>query len=106
MVATNQMENSAPLPSAAELLNRTESLAEVRRLLSRSVNQVAEDKLLGAKGIDLFLEQGDRSVDSWVSTDDNLRLEYDTPKANVNPPQPSFQRNLSLLSAARGNDRQ
>lgn len=101
LVATNEAGNSAPLPIAADLLARTDSLAEVRRLLSRSANQVAEDQLLGPKEIDLFLTQGEQNKDSWVSTDDNLRLEYDTPKANVNPPQPSFQRNLSLLSAAK-----
>jgi len=37
----------------------------------------------------------------WLSTDNNLSLEYSTPKANVNDPAESATRNMSILSRFR-----
>ena len=38
---------------------------------------------------------------SWLSTDDNLVLEYSTPRANVNDGEKTFKANRTLLVGFR-----
>ena len=43
----------------------------------------ANDLLLDTPGIDRFIFDNGIDRSAWLSTDDNLALEYSTPKANA-----------------------
>ena len=51
--------------------------------------------------MDRFLTEVGIEPSAWLSTDDNLRLEYDTPRANANDAGQSFADNKSLLERFR-----
>jgi spermidine synthase len=76
IVATNDAERAVPRSSAMELLRQTPGLAEVRRI-------------------------AEREPSLWWSTDDNLRLEYSTPRANVNDAEKTMRFNIHMLTGYR-----
>lgn len=60
--------------------------------------------ILSPDGVDRFLaaaaeSEGLADPADLVSTDDNLKLEYSTPRANVRPYTPTLQSNLSFLQS-------
>ena len=59
------------------------------------------NRRFGAAGVDRFLNEYDIGGVSWVSTDDNLVLEYSTPRANVNDGEKTFKANRTLLVGFR-----
>jgi spermidine synthase len=101
LVATNDAQRAQPTAAALARLQQTTGLTDLRRLLQRDLADLARDRLLEPQGIDRFVQRGgsDRSV--WHSTDDNLLLEYSTPRANVNHPGASFKRNIEFLASFR-----
>jgi predicted membrane-bound spermidine synthase len=101
LIATNSTERSAPNARALQLLEQTSSFGKVRGSLERPISAIAGDRLLDDKGIDRFLKGIGIEERLWWSTDDNLLLEYSTPKANVNDASRSYQENLGLLSQFR-----
>ncbi len=101
LVATNDERHAAQQPQALAMLESEPGLASVRQVLGRPLAALAADRLLDPAGVDRFVTQLGVDPRLWISTDDNLRLEYSTPRANVNDPQSSIQRNLALLGKAR-----
>lgn len=101
LVATNAEHRAAPVPQAMHSLQVAPQLAEARQIVARSPAQIAQDRLLTPQGIDGFLSHAGVESSFWVSTDDNLRLEYGTPKANVNDAKLSFAANMALLERFR-----
>lgn len=97
LVATNAAEHAAPTPQALQALNQAPQLADARRIVGRGAESLSGDRFLTAQGIDRFLVEMGVEPKFWVSTDDNLRLEYDTPKANVNDPAKSYSANMAML---------
>ena len=97
LVATNAAERAAPTPRALAALNQAPGLADARRIVGRRIDDLTGDRLLGPQGIDRFVVEVGIEPKIWVSTDDNLRLEYDTPKANVNDATKSFASNMAML---------
>lgn len=101
LVATDSQHRIAPVPQAMQALQAAPELAETRQILGRSPAEIAQDRLLTPEGIDRFLTHAGVDPSFWVSTDDNLRLEYGTPKANVNDAKQSFAANMALLERFR-----
>ena len=97
LIATNDFAHHQATPSTIDNLDSSSRLQAVRELAGRNFSSIAGDLLLSPKQVDLFLDRVGFSRDLWVSTDNNLRLEYSTPKANANPPDQSFQINMKLL---------
>lgn len=99
LIATNEPAHSQPTPTALRALDSAPGLQEVRGLAGRSFSDIANDLLLSPLQVNLFLDEVGFSRELWISTDNNLRLEYSTPKANANPPDQSFQVNMRLLQS-------
>lgn len=97
LVATNSLSRAQWRPAAVAALEQAPQLAEVRRILDRDIGTLRDELLLTPQGVDRYLSEVGIEPRLWVSSDDNLRLEYDTPKANVNDATESFKANLDLL---------
>lgn len=99
LIATNDAAKSQPSSLTLTALDTSVKLQPVRALAGRTFAAIAGDLLLTPAQVDLFLDKVgiDRSL--WISTDNNLRLEYSTPKANASPPDRSFQINMKLLTS-------
>jgi len=101
LIATNSEEHKSPSAAAIQKLETVDTLQSIRSILSRPIASVANDMLLDAAGVDRFIKSVGIDGKLWLSTDDNLRLEYSTPKANVNDAQESYRTNILLLDQAR-----
>lgn len=101
IVASNASGRAAPRADAVDRLEHSVSLAEVRRIVSSPIAGLAASRLLDAAGIDRYLQSWVLPPEYWASTDDNMFLEYSTPKANANDAKSSFEQNIGILSRFR-----
>lgn len=97
LVATNSAAKASANPVAMQTLRASAPLADALRIVGRSPELLAEDIFLNAPAVDRFLTGFGIDPSVWYSTDDNLRLEYDTPLGNVNDAARSFADNKALL---------
>jgi spermidine synthase len=97
IVATNDQLRAAPSERAMEMLQQAPGLADVRRIAERDIAELPRDILLGSEGVDRLIASFGDEPSLWWSTDDNLRLEYSTPKANVNDGEKTIRANRSML---------
>jgi len=97
LVATNSSSRAEWRPDAVAALKKSPQLAEVRNILGRDVETIRTELVLAPQGVARYLAEVGVDPRLWVSTDVNLRLEYDTPKANVNDAEKSFKANFELL---------
>jgi spermidine synthase len=98
LVATNSEARKSPTKEAMRLLETAPELQSVRGIFERSISTIANARLLDNASVDRYittLSGGDPKL--WVSTDDNLYLEYSTPKGNVYDAQRSEQKNFEQL---------
>ncbi len=98
LIATNDAAKGRPVPAAMAMLDDSPRLHAVRDLAGRTFADMANDLLLAPTQVDEFLARTGVNRDLWLSTDNNLRLEYNTPKANAAPPDQSFSINMKLLT--------
>lgn len=101
LVAGNDAQRAQPQADAIAALAQSPGLAEIRRIAGRPAERLLEDRWLDPEGVDRFIAGSTNAPEAWISTDDNLRLEYDTPKANVNDGAKSFANNKALLQRYR-----
>ncbi len=97
-----------PTEETLAALDGAPALAQARALFGGSVRGLLGTRLLGPEGVDRFLQAAlERGfpVEDLISTDDNLFLEYDSPRGNVRPSVPSMNANLALLLAGAGGER-
>lgn len=97
LVATNSRLHKAPNDLALQALNKQNALGEVRQIVGRDLAAIATEILLSPEGVDRLVASVGSEVAWLISTDNNLRLEYSTPKANVNDPVKSYEANIRLL---------
>lgn len=97
LVATNDEMRKLPNRNALVTLEKEVGLAEVRRIAGRDYTAIAGDLVLKPDEIDRFIAKFGVTPELLASTDNNLLLEYSTPKSNVNDPARSYEANLSLL---------
>jgi len=96
IVATND-PTSTPRQSNATLLKQTGSLRPLLEILGQDPGYILGLRLLEPAGTDAMLDSLGLPPSYWISTDDNLALEYDTPKGNVFDTQKSFTGNKKFI---------
>lgn len=100
LVASNSASRAEPSPAAIERLQQQPGLAPMREVLGRPAASLPADRLLDPAGVDRLLADATPVISAWWSTDNNMLLEYQTPKANVNDPAKSYAANLAWLQRA------
>ena len=101
LVATNDPARAHPRLSGAVALEQSASLKAVRGMLGRPLRTLVGDRLLDSDGVDRYVHAWGAEPSTWLSTDDNVALEYSTPRANANPANSSMALNLEVLSRFR-----
>jgi len=96
LVASNSPD-AAPNAEYLKQLERAEALKSLYRLYGGSLKQLPEKRLLDPSAIDELLAAFRLPPSHWVSTDDNLILEYSTPRGNALDGARSYQLNIELL---------
>ncbi|QRX84198.1 fused MFS/spermidine synthase [Glaciimonas sp. PAMC28666] len=99
LIATNDGARAQASSSMTAALDASPQLRSVRELAGRGFASIAGDLLLSPTMVDALLNRVSGPRGQWISTDNNLKLEYNTPKANANSPDRSFQSNLKLLNS-------
>jgi hypothetical protein len=61
------------------------------------VEELEQSVIIDPRGVDLFLESLGVPASTWIATDDNLVLEYGTPKGNVLDGPASMRHNVATL---------
>ncbi len=89
-------------PIAANLaqIDATPTLASLLSVIGGSSRGLLQARLLDPAATDRLLGSLGKPASYWVSTDDNLRLEYSTPRGNALDGQKSRDRNMDLLQRA------
>lgn len=100
LIATNDAAHARPAPAIVAALDAAPQLEPVRNLAGRSFASIGGDLLLSPPQVDILLDSAGLNR-ARISTDNNLKLEYNTPKANANPPDRSFEINMGLLRLAQ-----
>ena len=98
LIATNDEKRSSPLPDVIASLDASPRLSAVRLLAGRNFSGISKDLLMSPSQVGSLLNQFGADQGLWVSTDNNLRLEYNTPKANVVGADRSLMNNLNFLN--------
>ena len=101
IVASNDAA-AAQTDANAALMGRTPALAAHLSLYGGSAEKVREALLLDPAGVDRVLAASGVSPEQLVSTDDNLILEYGTPKGNVLDGTRSREDNVAFLRRFAG----
>jgi predicted membrane-bound spermidine synthase len=96
IVATNDPA-SAPHPAHLQALERTSALAPLLAQLPGGAAGVLAARLLEPAATERLLARFGLPLSAWVSTDDNLRLEYSTPKGNALDGLHSLRQNIEWL---------
>ncbi len=99
-----------PVPENAALLDAVPAFKEPLATYGGSSSALSQMLVLDPAGTDRFIDSvakatGKASVMELVSNDDNLLLEYSTPRANVRPYAASLKHNLGVLEKFGGHGR-
>ncbi|GAB4396811.1 MAG: hypothetical protein OHK0048_02810 [Rhodoferax sp.] len=103
LIASNSVETSSP---SARAILQVEKNPELDRIFSTYAVHPADllaGRLVSPSEMDRVIGGFGGLASQWISTDDNLRLEYSTPKANAVQNDTSFERNLKWLESAKVN---
>jgi spermidine synthase len=97
IIASNSVSHQ-PSKENAILLDQCETLKPLLRLQAgNTAVGLLNNILLRPENVDKLLSAFGTEQDYWVSTDDNLFLEYDTPKGNALPDEGTIQTNVEFL---------
>lgn len=99
LVASNDGTTEADAANLAALDGRA-ALTPLLALSGGSAAPVRDMRVLDPAALTRFVDSFGAPRDYWLSTDDNLRVGYATPRGNVEDTTRSFKRNLGLLHAA------
>jgi predicted membrane-bound spermidine synthase len=97
IIATNS-SNAFPREENAEMIKRTASLKPLLEILHADPANVVRRPLLDPQGTDRLLSAFGVPASVWVSTDDNLFLEYSTPKGNASEGTATFESNTNFIA--------
>jgi hypothetical protein len=81
----------------AAIVDSAPGLKELLASIGGSARDLLKTRLLDPAGTDLFLSSFGMPGPYWISTDDNLKLEYSTPRGNVLDGAQSIESNIELL---------
>jgi predicted membrane-bound spermidine synthase len=96
IVASN---DPAASPHSRHVLSLRErpGLKDILALYDGHVEELAESVIIDPRGVDLFLGSLGVPAQTWIATDDNLVLEYGTPKGNALDGAASMKHNIATL---------
>lgn len=97
IIAANDA-NARPSEANVAKIDASPGLKQFLPLIGGSAGSLLKTRLLEPAATDLFLGGFGTPAPFWVSTDDNLKLEYSTPKGNALDGAASIARNIELLS--------
>jgi hypothetical protein len=97
IIVASDDPSTRPTAGNAALLRKTPSLDSVLAILGADPATLLGGLLLDPAGTDRLLSSFGLPEKYWVSTDDNLRLEYDTPKGNALDGTRSFNGNVNFI---------
>lgn len=100
IIASNTLD-TAPSVANAHVLEQTASLNVLLELFDKRTLSLLEAVVLNPDTTDALLGGFKINPSYWVSTDDNLFLEYSTPKGNVLDSIASYTRNLEFIKNKR-----
>jgi spermidine synthase len=87
----------SPKPETLASIDQEPGLAQARSILQAGAAELLGSRLLAPEDVDRMLASAGVSGEALVSTDDNLRLEYSTPRGNVRRYAESLRDNLEFL---------
>jgi spermidine synthase len=94
-----------PLEVSSEHLRSLEARPELAATLGGiHLEQLLERVMLSGESLDRFIGDSAREGGPIISTDENLYLEYATPKGNVMDYFKSYDRTVSMLKTYRPDD--
>lgn len=99
IVASNA--DAQPSYETLNRLNQEVNLKEGLALFGGSATEILKSRIMTPADVNRYLEFSRIPLNELVSTDDNLRLEYSTPKGNVRDYQESLTLNLVFLQLFR-----
>jgi predicted membrane-bound spermidine synthase len=96
IVASNDL---AAWPHSRHILRLRErpGLKDILALYDGHVEELENSVIIDPQGVDLFLGSLGVPAQTWIATDDNLVLEYGTPKGNVLDGPASMKHNIATL---------
>lgn len=97
IVATND-PLKRPSHDSVLLLNETKSLTTLLNFYGGKSENILKNRVLDPQATDTMLSSFVANRATLLSTDDNLTLEYTTPKGNVRTYQSSVMQNLEFLA--------
>jgi spermidine synthase len=95
------LHKCAPTKETLAAIDDAPGLRASLALLGGSARELTGNVLLDPFGVSYAVRVGESVSGDLVSTDDNLRLEYATPRANVLDYAKSFKANLAYIAAVR-----
>ena len=101
LIASNDPLRNNVNPTAVNLVRQTSPLVNLLAQANQTVEHVIDSRELDSQGIDRYLLSVGVDPMVWISDDNNLRLEYSTPKGNVNDSLTSYTNNMQLLRKFR-----
>ncbi|MGH6690737.1 MAG: hypothetical protein ACREF4_08675 [Gammaproteobacteria bacterium] len=96
IVASN---DPAARPHARHIdrLREPPGLKDILALYHGHVEELESSVIIDPQGVDLFLGSLGVPAQTWIATDDNLMLEYGTPKGNALDGPASMKHNIATL---------
>lgn len=98
LIATNSDVRKAPVAEAITFLKTIPSLEPIRLRFMTKIEELENLRVLTNENIDRMLQQFGAGSSTLISTDDNLKLEYNTPKGNVLDSSASTKAIYKLIS--------
>ena len=97
IIASNS-NNASPSIEREQAIDRNNNLSQQLASFGGNAKGIASKLVLTPTDINKYLNSFGVKQDHWVSTDDNLFLEYNTPKGNALDSQDSTEINLGILT--------
>lgn len=97
MIIATDDEISAPRPEHLEAIERQPALGPLLAVIGGGAHALLRAQLLDPSATDRLLASFGLPLAFWVSTDDNLRLEYSTPRGNALDGGRSMRENVEWL---------
>ncbi|GAB4175857.1 MAG: hypothetical protein Fur0039_18590 [Rhodocyclaceae bacterium] len=95
IIASNDRASAEPTFAKARRIDSTPALSPLLKIFEGSAASLSKSLVLTPEGVDAYLSGQGVAKEYWVSTDDNLYLEYSTPRGNAF----DFQRSVEAVVA-------
>ena len=98
------VEDCPVRPEHVAALDGSARLATVRSIYGGSVQRIVDSGPLGPEAVDALIARwvgAGVPLEALISTDDNMLLEYNTPRGNVMAHWPSLHANLKMLGLGK-----